>query len=142
MVRFLTPVIVAIVISLSSCSSNKWVYGTWTGIGKQVDNATWEVKLNVTENEEFKIEYPSLSCGGSWKITGNSKSSSKSNSTGKTVRLELIMLETIEFGTQNCDQGVEVRLSQTDDPNKIKATYYLKSYDPNNPIAEAILTKQ
>ena len=137
----LTIIIVALLF-LSSCSTTKWTHGTWTGVGKQIDNATWDVKLNVSDNDEFKIEYPTLSCGGTWTITGNSKSSSKTSGSGKSVTLKLMLKESIEFGTENCDQGVEVHLTQTQDPKKIKATYYLRSYDPNNPIAEAILTKQ
>ena len=92
----LTIIIVALLF-LSSCSTTKWTHGTWTGVGKQIDNATWDVKLNVSDNDEFKIEYPTLSCGGTWTITGNSKSSSKTSGSGKSVTLKLMLKESIEF---------------------------------------------
>jgi hypothetical protein len=50
----------------SSQSKNRWLNGTWEGTGYQTDNnETWTMKLTV-RNNRYKIEYPSLKCGGRW----------------------------------------------------------------------------
>lgn len=46
--------------------AGKWLKGTWEGTGYQTDNnETWTMKLTVRGNR-YKIEYPSLKCGGKW----------------------------------------------------------------------------
>ncbi len=126
---------------LSSCSNIKWTHGTWTGTAKQIDNATYEVKLDVSANDEFVIEYPDLMCMGSWKVIGNGTEQIKTkDANGKYEKL--ILRETIEHGTGNCDQGVEVHLIATDNSNEIKVLYFIRSYDAENPVAEALLKRQ
>lgn len=47
--------------------SGAWLRGTWEGTGYQMDtNTTWTMLLRV-RGGKYLIEYPSLSCGGSWK---------------------------------------------------------------------------
>lgn len=44
----------------------KWLNGTWEGTGYQIDsNETWTMKLTV-RGRAYRIEYPSLKCGGRW----------------------------------------------------------------------------
>ena len=44
----------------------KWLNGTWEGTGYQIDNnETWTMKLTV-RGRAYRIEYPSLECGGRW----------------------------------------------------------------------------
>jgi hypothetical protein len=44
----------------------KWLNGTWEGTGYQIDNnETWTMKLTV-RGRAYRIEYPSLQCGGKW----------------------------------------------------------------------------
>jgi hypothetical protein len=62
-----------IILPFSVSSQNtklKWLDGEWNGVGYQVDNnSTWSIKLTVSSSSNsFKIEYPSLSCGGDWKL--------------------------------------------------------------------------
>jgi hypothetical protein len=54
-------------------SSRSWLRGTWEGTGYQTDdNTTWAMKLTTVESKRgrrtFKIDYPSLNCGGRWKL--------------------------------------------------------------------------
>ena len=45
-----------------------WLRGKWEGTGYQIDTAeTWTMRFR-TEGGKFLIEYPSLNCGGEWKL--------------------------------------------------------------------------
>ena len=51
-----------------SQTKNAWVFGTWEGKGYQIDNdETWTMKFRI-EGNKYLIEYPSLKCGGEWKL--------------------------------------------------------------------------
>lgn len=53
-------------VVVSQTAPSKWLNGTWEGTGYQTDNdETWTMKLTVRRNR-YKIEYPSLKCGGKW----------------------------------------------------------------------------
>ena len=48
--------------------SGTWLKGTWSGTGYQIDNnETWTMRLTVT-GRKYSIAYPSLKCGGVWKL--------------------------------------------------------------------------
>lgn len=48
--------------------SNSWLRGNWEGTGYQTDDkSTWEMALKVS-GRRFAIDYPSLSCGGHWRL--------------------------------------------------------------------------
>ena len=52
----------------SPTKSNTWLRGTWEGTGYQIDDqSTWAMRL-TTRGHKFSIEYPSLSCGGRWRL--------------------------------------------------------------------------
>ena len=58
---FLSPAICA------QTKSNTWIRGIWEGTGYQIDDqSTWTMQL--TAGRRFSIEYPSLNCGGRWKL--------------------------------------------------------------------------
>jgi hypothetical protein len=47
-------------------ATRKWLTGTWEGTGYQIDNnETWTMKLTA-RGRRYRIEYPSLKCGGKW----------------------------------------------------------------------------
>jgi hypothetical protein len=47
-------------------TTRKWLTGTWEGTGYQIDNnETWTMKLTA-RGRRYRIEYPSLKCGGKW----------------------------------------------------------------------------
>ena len=55
--------------------STSWQRGTWEGTGYQTDSAgdnTWPMTLTIKRfksgRRTFSIEYPSLSCGGRWRL--------------------------------------------------------------------------
>src|SRR6185503_1633426 len=50
-----------------------WLSGEWEGTGYQTDdNSTWAMKLTVKRlkggRRAFSVDYPSLNCGGRWKL--------------------------------------------------------------------------
>ncbi|HXI25542.1 MAG TPA: hypothetical protein VNG71_16875 [Pyrinomonadaceae bacterium] len=48
--------------------SHSWIRGVWDGTGYQVDDkSTWPMTL-IARGRTFSINYPSLSCGGHWKL--------------------------------------------------------------------------
>lgn len=56
----------SIVSSQTKTGTGRWLNGTWEGTGYQIDNnETWTMKLTV-RGKRYKIEYPSLKCGGRW----------------------------------------------------------------------------
>jgi len=59
-----------VVASLGSAQtkSSSWIKGTWEGIGYQIDDqSTWTMRF-VAGGRRFSTEYPSLNCGGRWKL--------------------------------------------------------------------------
>ncbi len=121
--------IVSIIMISVSCSSTKWIEGSWTGVGKQIDNKTWEMEFTAKPQADYKINYPGLSCSGNWKVM-----SKKGNQI--TFREEITINE-----MSRCDQGGEIVATKIND-NKMELVFYLRSYDPVNPIATATLTKK
>lgn len=117
-----------LIIVLNSCSSTKWIEGEWEGTGYQIDEHTWEVNLHSLDLENIAIDYPDLSCGGEWEIVEKS-------------RKQIIFKENLLYGTWRCDQGVEVHVSKAK-KQSINLEFYLRSYDPINPIANARLSRK
>jgi hypothetical protein len=56
------------VVSSQNKSRNRaWLNGVWEGTGYQMDNKElWTMLLTVKGNR-YRIEYPSLKCGGRWR---------------------------------------------------------------------------
>ena len=53
--------------------SKSWLLGAWEGIGYQTDDGSiWPMKLTIKRNKRrgrtFSINYPTLNCGGQWKL--------------------------------------------------------------------------
>jgi len=58
-------------IAAAQHASSSWLRGSWEGTGYQTDeNSTWTMKLRILKRKSggrtFRIEYPSLNCGGRW----------------------------------------------------------------------------
>lgn len=59
-------------------SSKSWLRGSWEGTGYQTDdNTTWAMKLTGVKSKRgrrtFKIDYPSLNCGGRWQLLSSNQ---------------------------------------------------------------------
>jgi hypothetical protein len=76
----------------------EWIDGVWDGIGFQRDaGSTWTIRLTANRSENsFKIEYPTLACGGEWRLVNFTSHSGK-------------FIERIVFGRDKCvDKGIVV----------------------------------
>ena len=62
-------------IALSGQSKrSSWLQGNWAGTGYQSDiENTWTMKLSARKNR-YTVEYPSLKCGGRWRLVSVSRS--------------------------------------------------------------------
>jgi hypothetical protein len=59
--------IFAAAVSAQTKSGN-WIKGTWEGTGYQTDDkSTWTMVLKA-QGQRFSIDYPSLNCGGQWRL--------------------------------------------------------------------------
>ncbi len=80
--------------------------GEWEGTGTQSDGSHWSIRVNSRPNGYF-IDYPSLVCGGVWKLLKSTESS-------------LVFKEILTYGIERCmDQGEIVLNKVTED----KASY-------------------
>jgi hypothetical protein len=69
--RILVTVCLLLSVSFAAYPQSRgapWLKGTWEGTGFQIDtDETWTMLLKV-QGGRFLIEYPSLKCGGEWKL--------------------------------------------------------------------------
>ena len=104
-----------------------WFKGHWTGVGNQVDGQKWNVDLLVKSASKMKIDYPDLGCGGAWSII-------------EVHEKYLYLKETLQKGSDKCDQGVEIRIDRIAD-DKVEATFFVLSYS-ETAVATAMLQKE
>ncbi len=75
--RFFFVALLIVVIEGTAAAQTKsrgWTRGEWDGTGYQVDDkSTWPMHLTV-RGRRFSIEYPSLNCGGKWKLISMTRS--------------------------------------------------------------------
>jgi hypothetical protein len=77
----------------------KWLTGVWEGTGYQWDTETlWPMTLSAT-NSTYKVDYPTLKCGGRWQLI---------DSSGDTASFK----EDITVGVENCAQGETVHIKR------------------------------
>lgn len=62
-------VILLLAVTVSAQTRSKsWIRGTWEGTGYQIDDqSTWTMRV-TSNGRRHLIEYPSLDCGGRWKL--------------------------------------------------------------------------
>lgn len=78
--------------SRSGGGKGSWLKGTWEGTGYQIDtDETWTMRLKA-EGRRFLIEYPSLNCGGQWRLVSIDS---------RRARFR----ERITFGLEDCVDG-------------------------------------
>src|SRR2546423_15363107 len=69
--RLLLAACIALAVATTAAAqsnSHSWIRGVWDGTGYQIDDqSTWAMTLTA-RGRIFSINYPSLSCGGAWKL--------------------------------------------------------------------------
>ena len=86
--------------------SKSWLRGSWAGTGYQTDTdgeSTWPMTLAIKRTRSgrrtYSIEYPSLSCGGRWKLLSVN---------GNRARFR----EQLNHGQDNCANNGLVRIER------------------------------
>jgi hypothetical protein len=88
----------------------KWLVGHWIGVGYQINfGNSWTMALDVGNNGETIIEYPSIPCNGVWIM--------RSAKRDKAVFQEIIEQKSI------CSDKGQVVVTKVDD-NHITFTYF------------------
>ena len=90
----------------------EWIEGVWTGIGYQMDDkTTWSIRLIINGSDNvYRIEYPSLSCGGEWRLVAFNSHSGK-------------FVENILVGRDRCADNGTIVITRVDE-NHISFTYF------------------
>ena len=106
--------------------SRAWLNGSWEGTGYQMDtDTTWTMSFRA-RGRRYTIEYPSLKCGGTWKLASvNSR--------------RAIFRERITVGRESCvDRGVVTieKLSGS------QVAYRFSNAGTSQVSASAILTRK
>jgi hypothetical protein len=57
--------------------STAWIRGTWEGTGYQTDDKSTWAMLFTARGIHFSIDYPSLKCGGRWKLISTGASGAR-----------------------------------------------------------------
>jgi hypothetical protein len=63
-------------------------YGVWEGTGKQDNNSVWTIKVAIKPNK-YRIDYPSLNCGGVLEFV-------------KEIDKSVMFKETLTYGVDKC----------------------------------------
>ena len=84
-------------------SLTQWMVGTWTGIGSQSGTgSSWSIQLTVQQQGAggytYKIDYPSLSCGGYWTLDSAGR-----NTAGFTEHITYGREKCVDLGTISVD---------------------------------------
>ena len=110
----------------SKSNPNSWIKGTWEGTGYQTDDkSTWAMVLKAS-GQRFAIDYPSLSCGGRWRLISLNASRAR-------------FRERLDRGQNKCEDNGNV-LIQRLNGNQIM---FLYSYKGDREVtASAILNRK
>lgn len=102
-----------------------WLRGEWEGTGYQTDsNSTWAMRLSV-KGRAYAVEYPSLECGGTWRLL-------------RLSRGRAVFRETITRGAERCAQRGTVVIERL---NSRQLGYWFSQAGSNEYTASAILNR-
>ncbi len=102
-----------------------WLRGEWAGTGYQTDsNDTWAMRLTV-RGRAYTVDYPSLGCGGSWRLVSLS---------GRRA----VFRETITRGAGRCAQRGRFVVERL---NSRQLGYWYSHRGSDEYVASGILNK-
>lgn len=128
MKRFVLAACLLLLSAAAVCgqSGGGWLRGEWTGTGYQTDsNNTWAMRLTAKAGA-YTVEYPSLECGGTWRLLRFSR--------GRAV-----FRETITRGAERCAQRGTVVIERL---NSRQLGYWFSQAGSSEYTASAILNRQ
>jgi hypothetical protein len=127
----IATILALLLVSASAATSRSWLGGTWVGTGYQIDdNSTWSMKLTVAQlkngRRRFSIEYPSLNCGGRWKLLNSN-------------RRKLVFREQLSYGQEKCSDNGRVRVERI---NSRQILFLYSNQGSREIIASAVLNRK
>ena len=93
--------------------SQSWIRGVWDGTGYQLDDKTTWAMTVIAHRKTFSINYPSLGCGGHWKLISINASRAR-------------FREVLDRGQDKCSDKGKV-IVQRLNRNQILFLYYYKA---------------
>jgi hypothetical protein len=126
--RFMITVGFLLLLPVITCGQSKssWLQGVWAGTGYQSnDDSKWTMKLTIRKNK-YLVEYPSLECGGTWRLVSVSRS-------------RAVFRETITKRPDVCASRGNVVIERL---NTGQVGFWYSYRGTNEFVASAILNKQ
>jgi len=106
--------------------SKGWLEGVWEGTAYQSNTKeNWTLKLTV-KNRTYRIDYPSLSCGGEWKLIRMGKRTA-------TFR------EKLTYGQSDCVDNVTITIQKL---NRTQVAYWYVEPGQESVIGIAVLDRK
>jgi hypothetical protein len=112
-----------------------WMIGTWTGTGSQTGTSShWTIQLAVQRQADgalaFKIDYPSLNCGGYWTLIGDGPANAS-------------LTEHITYGRQTCVDLGTITVTPKPANGVQQMSFVWTGTQPNgkSDYADAVLTR-
>ncbi len=101
-----------LVVNVANAGLSDKLDGVWEGVGHQTSNGgtDWTIRFTA-ENGTFQIEYPSLSCSGTWTFLSETSGS-------------VTFFEDIVIREDQCVDGGTVEVLKLEN-NQLKFIYYL-----------------
>lgn len=90
--------IAAVLCFSQSAFSQSWLLGNWEGTGKERDGSMWSMQFQARKGK-FLIKYPSLRCGGEWRLISFS-------------RYQARFRENIKFNRRDCEPTGNVTIKR------------------------------
>lgn len=128
MFRLIIVLVLILSLTTTGFSQNRggWISGIWEGTGYQTDtDTTWAMRFSIKGNK-YLIEYPSLNCGGEWKLISIN---------GREARFR----ERINYGRDECvNNGLVIiqRLSNR------QLLFLYKNSEASQVTASAVLSRR
>jgi len=97
--RFIFTIVYILIPGIVNASLSEELDGVWTGVGQQTYSSyasEWTISVKI-KNGNFKIEYPSLGCSGTWDLLSETSGS-------------VTFFENIQIGKNQCTLNGTVEL--------------------------------
>ncbi len=116
----------ASVITFSQTKDGNWLRGAWQGTAYQSDpGESWTMKLDVSKGR-YVVSYPSLKCGGDWRLV--------------SMRRDVAtFIETIQTGVKECESDGNVVIERV---NEDQISFQWSQTNSAKVLAYAVLDRK
>lgn len=119
-------ILFASVVSLSQTKDGSWLTGIWQGTAYQSDpGESWTMTLDVSKGK-YVVSYPSLKCGGDWRLV--------------SMRHDIAtFIETIRTGLKECEPDGNVVIERL---NEDQISFQWSQTNSTKVLAYAVLDRK